>query len=1191
MVVDFETQLEEFFGRRLVRRGRGLVNPETGRVFRVPRTQRAYTVFVASQLRRRGGTRLVFDAVPSRYRYTHRQTRYAITGTGRYSRAVRTAALHFYNSLPPAWRSEGVGLHLFYDFIGSDKYPKLPHIREAGLPQRYRDEEETDPYAHEYEGHSMTRLHRPRTVTVERLIRTRQDLLAFVRDHLIDRQNLFDVYQEADDGTEYFRPNHLRFSAWQSRLNRNEGLGDKQSWLFRELLHQNPSGKDDCVPQAIVNFFQAGKKPIHLTVAEIRRQTGLEGPISLANLEVLEQKLVVKGKGNGSKRRNLGIAVFDARLNLVRLPKYTPDPSRNNKWLLHLVSFNKHAYAFQKPRVGQSILARSISYFEAALRCAGRESTYKEAWELFRETQHLRPDTEAIKTYLEKKLRAKLDIRIHQVSKTQTRYLPWFEAESKKTPQLYIDPAKTKRVEHGMENTIAFDIETGSATNGRFLTYAIRYRHMNFSKELVAEAVEDLSGALVWRALRDWQALASRRGDVMYVYAHNGSRFDAIEVLYALLSHSDTIPTDYLVSNGKFISFRWGQLVFRDSCLITMSSLKAAATSYGLKTTKDYMPHRYLQNCGSREELLRRLHADVTWGDLEPYMDWFSDATDGDLHHREAGRSWEAWRDEQPTRKFWLREKDTKFNFREKMSSYLAKDVDVLWELVEKMGAAMATDLGADIRVRCTVGSIAELKWRSTLPQKIPKLMTQERHELWQRVNRGGFCGPLSKFDTTCGEGEKIYKVDVTSLYPASACPVSYETREGLQKPLGEWYRGFPDANNGWLTCDFGGTEMGQAEYEQLSSMHGLVEIEFDQTECKFPVLLKKMTCKSWQTLAPVLVGREFYTIPQVRQAFYYGVKIRLGKCEYTESAVEPFQAYMEHFGKIKNAADNVKATAKKGSPEYTKAIFDRTLAKLFLNGLLGRINMRLERQQTLITRAANDVICLLTDRENYRGTRIEELNFGASSALRAVFKEGSYLDHLKKFNVAPHLSGYMLGYSKMLMQESFQFLAKIGSTSIYTDTDSIAFTATPTQWRAYQDRFVATKKTFGSMELEGVYDRLLTIGPKKYACFKASGSYDWCCNGLPARHNTKTDIQKKFEDVLAGKVEQISYFSINSSSDFRLSHTLDAVKTLRFLSLKGKCIDGGITWWATEEEFQQYASSLKPIGWGGNQRAKELGN
>ena len=105
---------------------------------------------------------------------------------------------------------------------------------------------------------------------------------------------------------------------------------------------------------------------------------------------------------------------------------------------------------------------------------------------------------------------------------------------------------------------------------------------------------------------------------------------------------------------------------------------------------------------------------------------------------------------------------------------------------------------------------------------------------------------------------------------------------------------------------------------------------------------------------------------------------------------------------------------------------------------------MKLDRSQTLITRCPNDIVCLRADGQAFRNVQIQDIQCGGQFAYRARFKEGGYEYHIKNFNVAPYLSAYMLGYSKMLMQASFQFLSNAGATLLYTDTDSIAFAATP---------------------------------------------------------------------------------------------------------------------------------------------------
>ena len=140
----------------------------------------------------------------------------------------------------------------------------------------------------------------------------------------------------------------------------------------------------------------------------------------------------------------------------------------------------------------------------------------------------------------------------------------------------------------------------------------------------------------------------------------------------------------------------------------------------------------------------------------KPYMDWFERAGDPELHTRVAGRSWEQWRDQQPLRKAFDPAKIC--HFRLDMEQYLHQDVECLHQIVEAIGMQMAKEYGADIRQKCIQGSLAEHIWMHSLLKKIPKLATEEQHLKWQRVNRGGFCGPLSSFATTAPKGQTIYK-------------------------------------------------------------------------------------------------------------------------------------------------------------------------------------------------------------------------------------------------------------------------------------------------------------------------------------------------------------------------------------------------------------------------------------------------
>lgn len=604
-------------------------------------------------------------------------------------------------------------------------------------------------------------------------------------------------------------------------------------------------------------------------------------------------------------------------------------------------------------------------------------------------------------------------------------------------------------------------------------------------------------------------------------------------------------------------------------------------------------------------------------------MDWFGDCTNEELHTRIQGRTWEQWRDQQPVRIQFLKDvaANKTVNFQGEMTKYLRKDVDILWEVTETLMKIEAEESGADIRRQCTTGSISQHVWRHTLLKHIPKLATEWEHDLWQKTNRGGFCGAFGHFDSDRVPQKKllirskggsklclrafepeVIKVDVTSLYPATSKRVRFVTRDGLQEPLKEWYHSFPDPTNGWYDHDFGGVQMSDIQDEQLKTMYGTVEVHFDQSELGQPVLLKKLESKVHSSLTYVLTGRDWYTVPQIRQAYHYGVRIRLFKCRYTKECDEPLRAYMEHYESVKNNCDKrleeIKKEAKDAGanpkqrhtwPEDLKREFRsvsviRASTKLKLNGLPGRLNMKIDRSQTLVTHSVNEMLAIWCNDVQYKNAQMEAIECGQDSAFRLKFKEGSYCDHVSQFDSVPYISAYMLGYSKMLMAASFQFITKIGGTLLYTDTDSIAAKMDFLQRKLYERCFVPIKKTFGGMDIEGVYKRFLVLGPKKYCGIKANGDYEWAGNGIPAKSNTKTDILAMYQSALADGIVDVPYFSITATKDFNLEHTVEASRKLRFLSLKGRVAGDGVDkilhWWKDENEFQDHAAQVRPLGW-----------
>jgi predicted GIY-YIG superfamily endonuclease len=902
--------------------------------------------------------------------------------------------------------------------------------------------------------------------------------------------------------------------------------------------------------------------------------------------------------------------------------------------------------------------------------------SYEGAWECFRLHQHLLPDrvgfNQAVTDYA--RGTQALEPVVHQERRGDKGALIWAPGPGtvsnarptrikalgleRKCKELGIDPKDSQAVRNNrtqiasmptafepvdapsMANVAVFDLETGSTMDapGRFLTYASGLQSADGYREFIAEQPEDLDGRLVWQTVQECERLAEEH-DKFYVYSYNGSRFDNVAVMYEALARSDSIPiTDALISNGKIIKFTYGKLVFMDLCLITMDSLKRASMAYGIAASKGDLPHAYYQNCRDKHDLIRRIHKTVERRVLEPYMDWFGDLSPQDMQVRKVGRSYDEWVGMQPCRQRFLATQDEQVDMFGEMKEYLNKDVECLWQLVEKVGEGLAK-VGCDIRQYCTVGSCAVRLWKQTLDRPITKLDEQSANR-WAHVNRGGFCGPMGVLDYICMAGQAIYGFDITSLYPSCLRNPTYTNEAGeTVQPIGPWYQGFPNPDaSAWEVHDYGGVEMDDTHRGELAGRLGLVRITFDQRGCRWPVLLKKMEHAAMQTLAMVQEGQEWFCIPQILHAYDNGVKVSLGECQYTTESHEPFSSYVGHFELLKNGADAValdvksfnklrhttaeERTAKlqqaqvllessdidareKGRAAVradigynrcchlsdaeraeisTKAGYDRTIAKLFANSLPGRLNIEIARKQTVLTRSGDDVANVIFNPDFYRGARVENLECGGRELSRLSFIEGDYDTHAAHFDAAPHLSAYMLCYSKVLMAQHHLKIVDLGGTPLYGDTDSVKAAMTKEQSAAYRAWACPPEKTFGGMELECTAERLLTAGPKKYLTVEADEdgghTYEFRANGIPARHNVDRDILETFESVVHDReTRDVGYFSIKAESNFSLTHTTGATKRLRFIMLKGAVEETergpAVRPWKNEAEFVTYAQSL----------------
>ena len=192
---------------------------------------------------------------------------------------------------------------MYYDFYGSDSRDDddnyiLPlQLRSAGLQQIFDSDESL---LGRYNGHDHTRLHQNKD-DAYKVIRRRSDLLSLINDHLINRINLEELYSTSLQNTIrgaptaplYLQPNHVTLNAHRLRLNNDTEYGDRNSYLFREILDQNESDKNTCLWNILIKEFSNGRYPIKKTVDEMMRCANLSEKVRLCDLDHIERCCLV----------------------------------------------------------------------------------------------------------------------------------------------------------------------------------------------------------------------------------------------------------------------------------------------------------------------------------------------------------------------------------------------------------------------------------------------------------------------------------------------------------------------------------------------------------------------------------------------------------------------------------------------------------------------------------------------------------------------------------------------------------------------------------------------------------------------------------------------------------------------------------------------------------------------------------
>ena len=263
----------------------------------------------------------------TRYHKAMRGVVYRIPAAGEYSRQVRRIIEDAWRRLPERFKPSKVFLQygwgeegLFNDrpnprAPGEDDFENPRYYQGWDAAKQERLEYKDVQLKARYDDHSGTGANKslysnpngPQGNVLTR-VDTLADLMDIGRKHIHDRVVLSEHYNSIETegeqkklqypeqfpsevGNGYRRPNILRLSFTKLRYEPTEELGDKQSWLFKDVLEQNTAKPGDCVFQTMIDqFSQAHRSPLTDSVRQINEKCGIaKGGVSFEGMDKIEQ--------------------------------------------------------------------------------------------------------------------------------------------------------------------------------------------------------------------------------------------------------------------------------------------------------------------------------------------------------------------------------------------------------------------------------------------------------------------------------------------------------------------------------------------------------------------------------------------------------------------------------------------------------------------------------------------------------------------------------------------------------------------------------------------------------------------------------------------------------------------------------------------------------------------------------------
>ena len=354
--------------------------------------------------------------------------------------------------------------------------------------------------------------------------------------------------------------------------------------------------------------------------------------------------------------------------------------------------------------------------------------------------------------------------------------------------------------------------------------------------------------------------------------------------------------------------------------------------------------------------------------------------------------------------------------YKDEVEYYIKYDILALEELTTKF-RKLLMDIDFDIYDYVTISHMAYEIWKTKIdPTMIIEIPNdRKKYDFIRNAIYGGRCYPMQQkftssiyddvvegkknYDDVLKSGDYAFAADVTSLYPAAMRGVDFH--ETL----------YPSGISYWSQ---------NPEQDFKDGMYGIYKVSYTAPKnIIYPILPKHSDAGglSWD----LMDGTGYYSNIDISNALKHGYEID----EYIEALVYPNTC--NPYGEYVNYFYEMKLSAEKEDNEVL-----RSIAKLFLNSLYGKMLQGAKDESFEICKNMEDIGVFLMDNEM--------CNFDVVGDYDCILLKGRKKNFEEQIRKPSQLGVFVLSHSRAIMLHYMCVLdtTLTKHTFYYTDTDSI---------------------------------------------------------------------------------------------------------------------------------------------------------